>query len=135
MKTLAFICALFSSVLINTVKIEYVVGKMHEECPCVISDDFIVENIDTDWDNNVVLDIIVDDAYLYGVSFADALIDPAFSRSLIKEFLVDNLRRSRDSDFRDFIQLVRKAEYNIILHFGGFESNIVYEIVITYNEL
>lgn len=134
-KKLFFISAVMGALVLASCssgsKVEIAVGAASADCPMDLGEGLTITDIDTEG-NNVVYNCVVDESD-GETSVAD--FDDPIVRSAMKEAMMEFLLDDSDPDMKEFIDLVKDANYNIVYRFVGSHSNAKVDVVVYAHEL
>lgn len=115
---------------LSTTKLQIAVKAANVECPIDAGNGAIVTEIYTE-DNNVVYKTSVDENEL--VSVAD--FDNEIVISLMKAAMIESIQNQNSKEEKEFIELIKGANYNLVFRYIGNSSNYQVDIVISPDEI
>lgn len=136
MKKILFACALVSALLFTScsaAKLEFMVADLQSECPLEMDEGVIINDVTTDSNDNIIFEVLLEDENIYGLAIADVLAGSYVTEMLEDQFI--EFLRDPDPDVREFVRLLKDANYGIILRLSGMETNMSYDIAISPYEI
>jgi len=123
--------AVLSSCTSNT-KLALSVAMGNKECPFAVDDRTTCTSIVQDEDHNVVFNYLVDES-LVGMSTHTMELDTALYNQMREGIVASFI--GADADTREFINLIREGQVDIIVNFVGDLSAYAMTMRISYTEL